>query len=95
MSVTEPPDGTPAETRVQRLSRHGHRTFLYIWTTAIVAAVVLLIAFIIANTRTVKVGWVFGTAQTSLIWVIVVAGLLGWFAGIATAILFRYRTRKR
>jgi uncharacterized integral membrane protein len=88
--VTETPD----ETRTQRLSRQANRTFLYIWTSAILAAVIVLIAFIVANTRRVKVGWVFGTSQTSLIWVIVVAGLLGWFAGIATAILFRFRTRR-
>jgi uncharacterized integral membrane protein len=89
---TPPP--TPTETRAQRLSRHGHRTFLYIWTTALVAAIVLLIAFIVANTDRVKVSWVFGHTRTSLIWVIVVSGLLGWLAGIATAVLFRLKTRR-
>jgi uncharacterized integral membrane protein len=84
----------PIETRAQRLSRHGHRTFLYIWTSALVAAVVLLIAFIVANTDRVRVGWVFGHTKTSLIWVIVASGLLGWLAGIATAILFRLKTRR-
>jgi uncharacterized integral membrane protein len=85
---------TPEETRAQRLSRHGHRAFLYLWTLAIVAALVVLIALIAANTRKVQVGYVFGDARTSLIWIIVISGLAGWLAGIATAILYRFRTRR-
>jgi uncharacterized integral membrane protein len=94
MSVTETPDGTPAETRVQRLSRHGHRLFLYIWTLAIVGALIILIALIAANTRRVQVNFVFGDAKTSLIWVIVISAIAGWLGGIATAALYRFRTRK-
>ena len=90
MTVTDTPD----ETRGQRLSRHGHRVFLWVWTLTIVAALVILIALIVDNTRKVQIGYVFGNARTSLIWVIVAAGLAGWFAGIATAILYRFRTRR-
>lgn len=89
-----PTPSAPTESRAQRLSRHGHRTFLYIWTIALVAAIVLLIAFIAANTDPIKVSWVFGDTWTSLIWVIVVSSLLGWAAGIATAVLFRLKTRR-
>jgi uncharacterized integral membrane protein len=85
---------TPEETRGQRISRHGHRVFLYVWTLTIVAALVILIALIVDNTRTVQVGYVFGDARTSLIWVIVASGIAGWFAGLATAVLFRFRTRR-
>jgi uncharacterized integral membrane protein len=90
--VTQPT--APDETRGQRLSRHGHRAFLYIWTFAIIAALVILIALIVDNTRKVQVGYVFGTARTSLIWIIVISGLAGWFAGLATALLYRFRTRR-
>ena len=90
MTTTTPPD----ESRGQRLSRHGHRAFLYIWTFAIVAALIILIALIVDNTRRVQVGYVFGTARTSLIWIIVISALAGWFAGIATALLYRFRTRR-
>jgi uncharacterized integral membrane protein len=89
------PEPSPAETRRERLSRHGRRTRLYAWTIALGAALVLLIAFIVANTERVKVSWVFGDTRTSLIWVIVVSGILGWLAGLATSILFRFRTRRR
>jgi uncharacterized integral membrane protein len=103
-SSSEPPptppatgaaDSPPQETRRERLSREGRHTFLYVWTFAIVAALVILIALILANTRRVQVSWVVGDARTSLIWVIVVSALVGWLGGIATAVLFRRRTRRR
>jgi uncharacterized integral membrane protein len=90
VTTTPPPD----ETRGERLSRHGHRVFLYVWMLTIVAALVILIALIVDNTRKVQVGYVFGDAHTSLIWVIVASALAGWFAGIATAVLFHFRTRR-
>jgi len=90
VTTPEPPE----ETRGQRLSRHGHRVFLYVWTLTIVAALVILIALIVDNTRKVQVGYVFGNTRTSLIWVIVVSGIAGWFAGLATALLYRFRTRR-
>jgi uncharacterized integral membrane protein len=85
---------TPDETRGQRLSRHGHRAFLYLWTLTIVASLIILIALIVDNTRRVQVGYVFGDSRTSLIWVIVISAVAGWFGGIATALLYRFRTRK-
>jgi uncharacterized integral membrane protein len=38
---------------------------------------VLLIAFVLDNSQTVKVGFVFFNAQLSLIWVLLIAALLG------------------
>jgi uncharacterized integral membrane protein len=83
-----------AETRGERLSRHGHRAKLYTWAFLLVALLIVLIALVAANTRQVKLGWVFGTSQASLVWIILVAALLGWLLGIATSILFRRRTRR-
>jgi uncharacterized integral membrane protein len=40
-------------------------------------AVILLIAFVLDNSQTVKVGFVFFNAQLSLIWVLLIAALLG------------------
>jgi uncharacterized integral membrane protein len=85
---------TPEESRVDRLTRHASRTFVYVWSGAIVAVLVILIALIVENTRTVTVSWVVGDARTRLIWVIVASGVLGWLAGLATAILLRQRTRR-
>lgn len=38
---------------------------------------VLLVAFVIDNSQTVKVGFVFLSAQVSLIWVLIIAAVLG------------------
>ena len=98
--MTEPPTERPepvavGESRRARLSRQGHRTFLYVWSLAIVAALGILLALIVANTRQVKVSWVFGDGHISLVWLVVASGLAGWLGGIATAILFHFRTRRR
>jgi uncharacterized integral membrane protein len=41
------------------------------------AGLVLLIAFVVGNSNDVRVNYIFGHATTSLIWVILVAALLG------------------
>jgi uncharacterized integral membrane protein len=101
--MTEQPQSTPApptptapvgEPRRQRIGRHAHRTVLYSWAVLLAVALIYLIALIIANTRHVKVSWVFGSGTTSLIWLIVIPAILGWLVGMATAELFRRRTRR-
>ena len=59
---------------------------------------VLLIAVIVlsaANARAVKLDWVLGSTEMSLVWVVVGATIAGWVIGVTTAILFRFRTRRR
>jgi len=90
---TLPPD--PAEARGDRLRRHGRRTGLYTWAVGLVALLVVLIALVIANTRQVKLSWVVGTSQASLVWIILAAAVLGWLLGILTSEVFRLRTRRR
>jgi uncharacterized integral membrane protein len=85
----------PAESRVDRLRRHGHRTKLYASAFAVVALVVAVVALAVANTRQVKLSWVFGTTHASLVWIIIVTAVLGWLLGIATSIVFRLRTRRK
>lgn len=94
----QPPSDTPMEPvegRRERLRRHGQRTRLYASAFILVAALVIVIALVIANTRRVEVDWVVGTTHASLIWVILVAGVLGWLLGLTTSIVFRLRTRRR
>ena len=40
------------------------------------------------------IDWIFGSGHASLVWIVTGAAVLGWLLGIATCILFRYRTRK-
>jgi uncharacterized integral membrane protein len=83
------------ESRRQRLSRHGRRTRLYTGTVSLVAALVILVLLIAANTRSVKLGWVVGSTNASLIWVILAAAVLGWILGITTSVVIRHRMRRR
>jgi uncharacterized integral membrane protein len=93
-SSIEPDVDTPAgESRSLRFARHGRRARLYAWVVLLVATLVVLVALVVANTRSVKVSWAFGSTHASLVWIILVAAIVGWLAGIATSILLRRRTR--
>ena len=100
MDAQQTPPAQPAETaspatesRGARARRHGHRARLYTWAVLTVAALVVLIALVAANIRSVKIDWVFGSTHASLVWIVLAAAVLGWLLGIATAVLFRFRTR--
>jgi uncharacterized integral membrane protein len=86
------PDDEP---RIERIGRHARRTRLYTWAFLLVAMLVVLIALIVSNTRQVKLSWVFGDGSASLVWIVLAAAVLGWLLGLATSIVFRYRTRRR
>jgi uncharacterized integral membrane protein len=83
------------ETRREQLGRQGRRARLYTWAFALVALLIILIALIVANTRSVKLDWVVGSTHASLVWIILAAAVLGWLLGIATSVVFRRRTRRR
>jgi uncharacterized integral membrane protein len=83
------------ESRGQRLRRHGRRTGLYAWAFLLMALLVVVIVLIAKNTRSVKLDWAVGSTDASLVWIILAATVLGWLLGIATSVIFRYRTRRR
>jgi uncharacterized integral membrane protein len=92
-------DGAPrseaVEPRGSSLRRHAHRTRLYAYAGALVILLVVVVALVLANTRRVKLSWVVGTTQASLVWIILAAAILGWLLGITTSVVFRLRTRRR
>src|SRR5947207_3249660 len=90
-----PEPRAPEEPRRDRLRRYAFRTWLYTWAGALVVLLVVLIALAVANTRSVKVSWVFGSTHQSLVWIIVAAAVLGWLSGIVTNVVFQFRTRHR
>lgn len=94
--VPEPdaPSTPLAESRAERAVRYGHRARLYTGAVVIVALLAVLVVLIARNTRGVKLDWAFGSAQVSLVWVILVAAVIGWLLGIATALFFHHRTRR-
>jgi len=42
----------------------------------------------------VKLSWVFGDTNASLVWIILASAILGWLLGLATSIALRRRTRR-
>jgi uncharacterized integral membrane protein len=56
-------------------------------------ALVLLVAFVLDNSKTVKVGFVFFSADISLIWVLLIAAVLGALVD-RLVILLRRRRKK-
>jgi len=68
---------------------------LYTWAVLFLAFLVILIVLIAKNTRSVKLDWAVGSTHASLVWIVLASAVLGWLLGIATSVLFRYRTRRR
>jgi uncharacterized integral membrane protein len=83
-----------AETRGGRVRRYTRRTWLYTWASVSIVVFVLIVILIAQNTRSVKVGWIFGHSHISLVILIVFSSVLGWILGIATGVIFRRRTRR-
>lgn len=61
---------------------------------AIVLAVALLLVFIVENSESVNVSFVFFSADISLIWVIALSALVGAAAGVLVARALRRRFGK-
>ncbi len=90
----QPPE-VAAEGRLERSLRYGHLTGLYAAAILAIAVLVFLILLIARNTDKVKFDYVFSSARTALIWLIVISAIAGWVLGIVTAFLIRRRTRWR
>jgi uncharacterized integral membrane protein len=85
--------GSVAETRFQRGRRYGHRGRLYLTLIIGIAAIVFLILLIARNTREVKLDYVVDSTRTRLIWLVIIAAIVGWVLGIVTSLLIHRRTR--
>jgi uncharacterized integral membrane protein len=79
---------TDVEPRVGRLQVARE----WVRPAAVVLVCIYVTAFVVLNTRTVKVSFVFGSTRASLIWVI----LLALVAGLAVGVLgSRLRLRRK
>jgi uncharacterized integral membrane protein len=81
------------ETRAQHFRRKAHRTRLHGYAVIAVALAAYLIALAASNTAHVKVSWVFGTSHVSLVWLVLIAAILGWLLGLIASARFHWRTR--
>jgi uncharacterized integral membrane protein len=82
-----------SETRSEHFRRKAHRSRLHTYAIATVALVAFLIALAASNTAHVKVSWVFGNSHVSLVWLVLLAAILGWLLGLLTSARFHWRTR--
>lgn len=92
-AVPEPASPPAAETRGARFSRKAHRTRLHAYAALAVALLVCLIALVVANTGQVKLDWVVGSSNASLVWIVLFSAILGWLLGLVSGAIFRRRTR--
>jgi uncharacterized integral membrane protein len=61
----------------------------------LVALLVVLVALIAANTHAVKLDWVVGSTNASLVWIILAAAVIGWLLGMVTSVVAAHRTRRQ
>ena len=94
MTTPTPPAAKAKEPLGARAGRYTRRTWLYTWVTMLVLSLVAIVILIAQNTRSVRVGWILGHSTISLVYLVLVAVVLGWILGIATSVLFRRRTRR-
>ena len=90
-----PPATEPAEPFGERARRHGRRIGLYAWAFAGTLLLVVVVALALANTDEVRLSWVVGSGDASLVWIVLASAVLGWLLGILTSVVFRRRTRRR
>jgi uncharacterized integral membrane protein len=83
-----PPSGSPGPARGRKRSNREI-------TRLVVAGLglVLLVAFVLDNSQTVKVGFVFFNTELSLIWVLLIAALLG--ALVDRLVIYLSQRRRR
>jgi uncharacterized integral membrane protein len=98
--VTEPSDSDlqpappePAPQGVER-GRSAFQPGLWLRLALIAAAAVYLILFVVLNTKSVRVRFVFDSTRVSLIWVIVLSVLIGLVLGVLLSQLHRFRSRR-
>jgi uncharacterized integral membrane protein len=81
------------ETKAARLRRNVHQGRLQGYAIALIALVVILIALAVSNTARVHVNWLVGSSRVSLVWLVLVAAILGWLLGVLASTRFQWLTR--
>ena len=83
----------PVETRGERWRRKARRGRLHLSAIVSVALLLCVVALALANTGQVRLHWLLGSGSASLVWIVLLAAVLGWLLGLATGSVFRWRTR--
>jgi uncharacterized integral membrane protein len=77
--------------------RHEETVQPWLWVRLILLglAIAYLIAFAIDNDEESKIDFVFGSAQVSRVWLILISVAIGLLAGLLLSQLYRHRQRRR
>jgi uncharacterized integral membrane protein len=86
-------EAAPMETRGARLRRKGRRFRMHLAAIVAVALLVCVVALALSNTGRVRLDWLLGSGSAPLVWIVILAALLGWLLGMVTGSAFRWRTR--
>jgi uncharacterized integral membrane protein len=89
--MTTPPEMSPMGNPKPSKSKRPPKDIIKLVVAVI--GLVLLIAFVLDNSQTVKVGFVFFSARLSLIWVLLIAAFLG--AVVDRLVILIGRRRKK
>ena len=81
------------ETRAGRFRRNARQGRLHGYALAVLALVAILIALAAANTARVRVDWLIGSSRISLVWLLLVAAIMGWILGVLVSARFQWLTR--
>lgn len=87
---------TPAsggETRAGRFRRTARQGRLHGYALAVVALIAILIALAAANTARVRVDWLVSSSRVSLVWLVLVAAIIGWILGVLASARIQWLTR--
>ena len=81
----------------QELAAEEHHSPVRFWlkVVALVFAVGYSVAFVVGNSKSIHVDFVFGSAHVTLIWSILLLLLIGFGAGVLASHLYRHRRRQK
>jgi uncharacterized integral membrane protein len=81
----------------QELAAEEHRSPVRFWlkVAALLFAVGYSVAFVVGNSKSIHVDFVFGSANVTLIWSILLLLLIGFVAGVLGSHLYRHRPRQK
>ena len=85
----------PIESRTRRAERGGRRAVPNLAATTLVLLLIVLVALIVANNQTVELSGILDSTRDSLVLLLTITAILGWIAGIATAVLLRNNRRPK
>jgi uncharacterized integral membrane protein len=81
------------ETRRQHARRMGSRAKLYASLVLLAALVLVIVLLALDNRNDARLSWVVGNTEAPVVWIVLVAAIVGWLAGIVTGAVVRRRTR--